>query len=228
MICLQTGPFGVNTYIVKLTGSAVFIVDPAACDFCHDGSKIVDYLKENNLNPVAMIFTHGHFDHVAGINNLKKEYPELPVLIHRNDSEMLDPQKNSSQIDTLKMMGFEDFIPTVSNLWPVDIYLEDGATLDSLLGAYITDTACLSELSRWKVIHTPGHTPGCVCLYNSSRKILISGDTVFYRSYGRTDLPGGDERQIMLSLKNIYNYIPLDVKVYPGHDYYGFDLKDNV
>lgn len=85
-----------------------------------------------------------------------------------------------------------------------------------------------ASLVQWKVLHTPGHTKGCVCFYNESEKILLSGDTVFYHSWGRTDLEGGDEGQMMKSLVYIKNNVVPDAKVYPGHDYNGFMLAEGL
>ena len=83
-----------------------------------------------------------------------------------------------------------------------------------------------SALSDWKIMHTPGHTEGGICLLNKKDKILISGDTLFYHSWGRTDLPGGNEREIQKSLSAILYEIEGDVRIYPGHDRFGFTKED--
>lgn len=84
-----------------------------------------------------------------------------------------------------------------------------------------------SALSSWKIIHTPGHSPGSCCLYSEKENSLISGDTMFYHSWGRTDLAGGNEAQLQKSLAMLCKTIPPETKVYPGHDTYGFRLGDN-
>ena len=131
-------------------------------------------------------------------------------------------------------MGFGDFFTAVSDLPHPDGTLEDGRTLLDAYTAAFKDNlpAFMSgvsdvgeELSRWTVIHTPGHTMGSVCFYNSINKILISGDTLFYGSWGRTDL-GGDEGAIQKSLRMLKETIAPDTLVYPGHDYAGFKLSD--
>ena len=127
-------------------------------------------------------------------------------------------------------MGFSDFAESVSNLCDCDGFLEDEKSLfecldecksSSLKG--LTEDVC-DCLKEWKVIFTPGHTMGSVCLYNEKDKILISGDTLFYGSWGRTDL-GGSEEMIMKSLKKIQAKVDGKALVYPGHDYYGFALS---
>ena len=126
----------------------------------------------------------------------------------------------------------------LSELPEPDFLLKDGDTLDSVFkaecvaGAFTGDEvpdfeAVLNSLSHWRVISTPGHTKGSVCFYNESEKALISGDTVFYQSYGRTDLPGGSESQMQKSLAKIFETLPKDVLVYPGHGAYGFELGSN-
>lgn len=220
---LHTGPLGVNTYIVSLGGPYVFIIDSAACKFCDDETVVTDYLSSNNLVPVAIVQTHGHFDHVAGLTALHSAYPDIPILIHKDDSAMIGKDSARIQSYCLGEMGFDAFVPAVSNLPEANFFLEDGKTLfDSLQNQKVPDT-----LSDWLVIHTPGHTQGSVCLYNESQKILISGDTVFYHSWGRTDLFGGSETQIRKSILKLQKIINPNTLVYPGHDKVGFPFAEN-
>jgi len=225
---IQTGPFSVNSYIVKLSGSAVFITDPAGCKYCGDETKIIDYLNNNNLCPIAIILTHGHFDHISGLSILKSYYPNIPILINKNDSLMIGPTAVDQQGNALAAMGFTDFIPSISNLPSADDFLTDKLTLDKLSVFDKVDTEVKNALNNWIVLHTPGHTPGGICLYNEKEKYLITGDTIFYQSYGRTDLPGGNQGILMHSLNKIYSTIPHDVSVFPGHDYYGFTIDNNL
>jgi len=216
---IHTGPFGVNTLIVSIGGSDVFIVDPASCDFSGDRTAVTVYLAASGLVPKAVVLTHGHFDHVAGISFLKECYPGLPVLIHRDDASLIGKNSGVLQSRGLSYMGFEEFLPFVSNLPEPTAFLEDNALL--------SDYFSCSGSGDWRIIHTPGHTKGSCCLFNSKENILISGDCVFYRSFGRTDLPGGSDFEMRQSLLRLRNEIPANALVYPGHDRTGFCFSEN-
>lgn len=228
---LQTGPLGVNTYIVKLCGPFVFVVDSAACALCGDEHKVTGYLASHNLTPVAVVQTHGHFDHVAGLPQMCASYKNIPVLIHKNDAQMIGPDSARIQSLCLGGMGLEEILPAVSNLPSATGFLEDGKSLAYILAhsaeySVLADDVC-AALSEWTVIHTPGHTPGSVCLYNKKEKLLISGDTVFFHSWGRTDLFGGSESTMHASLSRLAHTVEPDARVYPGHETAGFLFGDN-
>lgn len=230
---IHTGPLQVNTFIVSAGGSDVFIVDPAACSFSNDADKIISFLSERSLNPVAIVLTHGHFDHVCGLKNLKEHFENLPVLIHQKDAGFIGADSEIFQSEILIPMGGQQFVPCVTNLPEPDAFLRNGKTLLECIqnpcSASVKKTIpeeTKKLLSAWTVLHTPGHSEGSVCLYNESERSLISGDTLFYHSYGRTDLKGGSETEIWKSIKFIKHEIPENTKVYPGHDYEGFLLQD--
>ena len=227
---LSTGPFQINTWIVPLTQQKVLVIDPAACSLTNDQNKISDYLLKNNLEPIAILLTHGHFDHITGTKILKEKYPEIPLICHKNDSQMAGAHASQTQSEALSMMGLEVLCNALSNLPDPDIIIENDTTLYSLLQDFLKDNSdeLISQLKDWEVICTPGHTPGSVCFYNKKEKILFSGDTIFYHSYGRTDLPGGNQKTIEQSLKKIYSSLPENTLVYPGHDYSVFPLGDNL
>lgn len=227
IIVLQTGPLAVNTCIVNLDGKNVFVLDPADCDFSGDRFLVRDYLEKNGLNPVALIFSHGHFDHVSGLKDLKSFYPDAKVLIHKNDKDFIGKESLKIQGMSLDLMGFDEFLPWVTNLPESDGFLEDGQTLGQIHCLKNLSPSTLVALNKWKIIHTPGHTPGCICLYNKEDKTLLAGDTIFYHSWGRTDLPLGSESTIQQSLEKIYRTLPPETKVYPGHERFGFCLSEN-
>lgn len=238
---LQTGPLEVNTYIVPLAGQAVLIVDPAACSYSGDEKSIVEYLDEHDLVPIGVLLTHGHFDHVCGLKPLRAAYPKIPVAINKGDADCIGENSAFTQGNSLDELEFDredELHENLANLPAADFLVEDGDTLDKffapeyVLSAFTGDKApdveaCLNELSHWKILHTSGHSAGSVCYYNASQGVLISGDTVFYQSYGRTDLRGGSEAEIKESLVRLFEELPSETLVYPGHGTYGFELSVN-
>lgn len=236
---LKTGPLEVNTYIVPLAGQAVLIVDPAACVFSGDEKSIVNYLDERDLLPVGVLLTHGHFDHVCGLKELRKSFAQIPIAIHKGDAECLGPNSARAHEANLGDLGFDenDLLESLTDLPNAEFFLEEGDTLDKffsaeyIIAAFTGDRppdveAALNALSHWKVLHTPGHSQGSICFYNSNDGLLLSGDTIFYQAYGRTDLRGGSEAQIKKSLVRIFEELPNETQVFPGHGIFGFALKE--
>ncbi|MBP5174868.1 MAG: MBL fold metallo-hydrolase [Treponema sp.] len=228
---IPTGPFQVNTLIVSLSGSDVFIVDPAACSFSEDEEAISSILAEERLNPVAFVLTHGHFDHVCGLSHLKKLYPEVPVLIHEADKAWIGKDGLELQKRSLSVCGVPVLLKSVEDMPEADGFILDGK---SLFDSEPVKSACESgkipgqsadELKKWEIASTPGHSKGSVCLYNAGSNELIVGDTIFYDGTGRTDLPFGDGKEIRRSIKMIYERFPKDAKTYPGHEGSGFKLE---
>ncbi len=202
--CIQTGVLGVNTYIVPCDESIesekkFFVVDPGG-----DAILISDKIKERNGVLDAIILTHGHFDHVGAVARLKDLYPDAKVCIHKSDSNCIGKMGYDTHRALFAKIGFnaDDFF-SHSSMPEADILLEDGATLPFS--------------PQWKVIHTPGHTEGSVCLYNESQSVLLSGDTLFRMGYGRTDLPGGSFSTLKKSLEKLF-LLPKSVMVCPGHE----------
>jgi len=139
------------------------------------------------LKPIYVINTHGHGDHIGANSKMK-----LPILIHASDAQyLMNPLKNMSA-----MVGAPVSSPPASRL------LEDGETIE------------VGELTL-EVMHTPGHTPGSICL--KCGEIIFTGDTLFAEGYGRTDLPGGVEYKLIKSVRERLFTLPDETKVYPGH-----------
>lgn len=210
--CIQTGMFKVNTYIVPIDNEKCFIVDPASCSFCGDTDSFISFLKKTSLTPVAIVLTHGHFDHVSGLKFLREKFPNIEIYIHKDDACFIGKNSVETQKNEVEGLGIEGFLSTVSELPEATETLFDNKVL----------------FNDWTVLHTPGHTKGSCCFYNRKEGVLLSGDTLFYRNYGRTDLIGGSEIEMIQSLACIKEKIPGSVLVYPGHDYFGFELKDGI
>ena len=201
-----------NTLVVPLAEKACFVVDPAACKYSGDQNKIIDYLHDKKFDCKAIILTHSHFDHITGIAQLKQAFPKAKIAIHKEEmAELINPPGPMGEA-VIRFFGSLELIDAVADQPPADIALFEGATLDCVTGPGF-------GAENWKVISTPGHTPGSICLYNEKEKALISGDTLFaYGGYGRTDMAGGNQAQIVHSLAMLREKIPSGTHVYPGHD----------
>lgn len=196
---IVTGVLEENCYIVYDESGVCVIVDPG-----DDSETIADHIAENDLDPKAILLTHGHFDHTGAVVALKERYEDLPVYIHYDDRKLLtDPDQQ----------GAFDF--GVNDEFEADKFIEDG------------DTLCFGDL-KIKVLHTPGHTKGSCCFI--CENTMFSGDTLFRGSIGRVDLPGGSESAMMKTLKNVIAALPEELEVYPGHGEFttiGEELAEN-
>lgn len=185
-------PFQENTYILYDETGECVIVD-AGCYSTEERESIDSFIQSNGLKPTKLLNTHGHIDHIAGIEHLSKKY-EIELYIHPDD---VDNIHRSASMGA--MWNFNIDIPTCK----VN-FIDDGDTI----------TFGSSSLA---VIALPGHTKGGVGFYNDTQKIVMVGDTLFRGSIGRTDLPGGNYETIMGSI--IKKLLPLgdEVRYYSGH-----------
>ena len=210
---IRTGAFDVNTLIVPVAEKKCFVVDPAGCLLSGDESVVVDWIKKEKLVCTGIVLTHSHFDHITGIAPVKAAFPKAPVLIHEAEYDEMQNPPGPMGASVISFFGIQQYLPVISQQPSAEIPLKDNQTLECI------------EAPDWKVIHTPGHTPGSICLYNAKEGLLISGDTMFdYGGYGRTDMAGGDEALLVKSLSKIRKIIPQGTKVFPGHESFGFQL----
>ncbi|WP_312430294.1 MBL fold metallo-hydrolase [Lacrimispora sp.] len=183
------GQLGTNCYVIyRESLKKAVIVDPGA-----DGAYILDLCRELSLIPEAILLTHGHFDHILAVKDIKEAFPDVKIYAGKQEKEMLaEPSVNLSSSFGMAYTVYADG------------YEEDGALL------------ILAGMT-FKVLFTPGHTKGSVCYLIESENILISGDTLFLESLGRTDFPTGSQSQILSSIKERLFVLPDDTLVYPGH-----------
>ena len=212
----QTGLLSVNTLIVPVCDNKVFIVDPAACSISGDSFSFLNFLKTNNLECIGIVLTHSHFDHITGLFELKELFPNAKIAIHKDESSEIQAGLGPMNQSILQNFGMSSLIPFFNQFVNPDILLQDKNNLSVF--AQSPDEKLSSELKKWIVIHTPGHSPGSICLYNEEKRVLISGDTLFYGTCGRTDMYGGNQRTIESNLAKLDKIIPNGTKVYPGHD----------
>jgi len=183
---LVVGPFASNCYIVgSQSNKEGMIIDPG-----DEAKKILRKVKDLELDIKFIVLTHGHIDHTGALKEVK-EATGAEVIIHADDAESLKNQ--------LLAIAFGLSYPTAP---PPDRLLEDGGSIN------------IGDL-HFEVVHTPGHTPGGVCLLGQG--VVFSGDTLFNYGIGRADLPGGNYQQLLNSIQTKLLVLPDNTVVYPGH-----------
>lgn len=186
----QLGMVRTNCYLIHNDETKeVIIVDPA------DNAKIIEQMiKEKNLSVQAILLTHGHFDHILAANELHDTY-HVPIMAHENEKQILeDPSLNLS-------IGMGEEPCTVK----ADYFFKDNEIIELLH-------------TKVKVLHTPGHTAGGVCYLFLKEKMMLSGDTLFEESVGRTDFPTGSMSTLVHSIKEKLMVLEDEITVYPGHE----------
>ena len=185
---LVVGMVETNCYIAwNPACSEAVIVDPGS-----EAPRIEDAIKQLSVSPKAILLTHGHFDHVMAMDELREKF-KIPVCAFESEADVLaDPEINLSA----QFQG--------GRSWKADVLLKDGQIFESAGFSF-------------QVMHTPGHTAGSCCYYEKAEKVLFSGDTLFEGSYGRIDFPTGSGRQMVHSVASVLFDLPDDTAVYPGH-----------
>ena len=179
------GPVSTNCYILyRQGGREAVVVDPA-----DNGGYIANQCKELGVIPSAVVLTHGHIDQIMAVQDLKRTFRAEIYGSAREEELFSDSSLNLSRDWMGRVVSFH-----------ADVTLRDGQEME-LLGM------------KWKALETPGHTAGSMCYYIEKEGILLSGDTLFCESYGRTDLPTGSSVQIADSIRNKLFLLPDDTMV---------------
>lgn len=186
MDIIVVGPYDVNCFLLSNSKKKTLIIDPG-----EDSAKIAARIEKRGLEVEAYLLTHGHMDHISALADLSETYP-APIMMHASDLAW----------------AFTD-----ANQTPPYYYVPRRPRAQ--IGTFADGDRPLADWD-FDVVHTPGHTPGCVCFHFPDENLLISGDTLFRGSVGRTDLPGGSPRVLGDSLKRLKK-LPAHTKVYPGH-----------
>jgi glyoxylase-like metal-dependent hydrolase (beta-lactamase superfamily II) len=184
---LELGPYASNCYLVWGESSKEgIIIDPGA-----EADKILQRVKDLGLEVKFIVLTHAHIDHVGALKEVK-EATDAEVVIHADDAGSLQTGHSLNPA----------FGPSLQPPPPPDRLLKDGASID--VGGL-----------RFSVLHTPGHTPGGICLLGEG--VVFTGDTLFYSSIGRFDMPGGSGSQLINGIHTKLMVLPDNTAVYPGH-----------
>ena len=187
---IPLGPLQTNCYILWNTKNECLVVDPGG-----EGEKLIQWLENHSLTPLAILLTHAHFDHIGAVDQVRDNY-SIPVYIHEKEAKwLLDPALNGSQ---LFMMG--DLI----RLKPADYILTNEKHLS--IGDF-----------QLELFETPGHSPGSISYYVQESGIVLAGDTLFMGSIGRSDLPGGNHKELLASIHEKLLTLPESTTVLPGH-----------
>ena len=201
IVNIPTGMLQANTYLVcDETSRLGFIVDLGGYS-----RELKNIIEKNDIQIQYIVLTHGHGDHIGGVQEHLKDFPDAKVVCSRAEEKMLlDPELNEAHHFGSEKVSFKP-----------DILVDDG------------DTLTVGNMTM-KFIMTPGHTEGGMCILIDD--VLFSGDTLFCRSIGRTDLAGGDFRTIMESIKKKLFLLPDETQVLPGHmgpTTIGFEKENN-
>lgn len=183
------GPVQTNCYfIINDETKELIIIDPGASPL-----QLAERVEQDGCKPVAILLTHGHFDHATAAEELAKIF-DIKIYAFEAEKEVLE----DANLNVSWMIG-------ENKVFHADIFLKDEQELD-LAGFHI------------RVLHTPGHTKGGCCYYLPYENVVFSGDTLFCTSVGRSDLPGGSESQLIRSIREKLMTMPDRTTVYPGHN----------
>lgn len=185
-------PIQENTYVIYNETGECCIVDPG-CYFGNERNELKEFIQESGLSPKYLLNTHCHLDHVFGNKFIHATYGLIPH-VHEKEVPVLN---RAAEAGVMWGMPFDNYQGDL-------IFLREG------------DTIRLGE-DAFKILFTPGHSPGSIAFYCEAQKFILGGDVLFRRSIGRTDLPGGDFDTLINSIRQQLFTLPDDVTVYSGH-----------
>jgi len=181
------GELQANCYLIEQDGKAI-IIDPA-----DDANFLLEEIQRKNLELVALLATHGHFDHCMAAGEIQMSF-DVPFSIHKKDQFLIDRLENTAE----HFLGHKQIIIPPKNI------------------TYISSDMLHATSYMLHVINSPGHTPGGVCFYFPEEKCIFTGDTLFAGAIGRTDLSYSSKKDLWSSLKTILA-LPEETTIYPGH-----------
>jgi glyoxylase-like metal-dependent hydrolase (beta-lactamase superfamily II) len=191
-------PVNISTFVLGNYQTNCHVVtcedDCWVVDCGYEPEKLIEFLLVNNLSPSAILLTHCHADHIAGLDQLRSKIGNIQMFCHKAEAEW-------NQTPMLNLSGMAGMPVTAA---PVQGYLDEHSTLS--LGS-----------SVWRILHTPGHSPGSICFVHDESEQAIVGDTLFAGSIGRHDFPTSSVNDLRHSISEVLMNLPDSMKIYPGH-----------
>ncbi len=194
------GPIRTCCYLYSEDDSHLYIIDPG-----DDAQTILEAIDHTGLEPTGVLITHTHFDHILASGYICRDYPGISVYVHSKEVPYMGTEGRIYQTRNIQTA-----VPQLA------AHAEEGLKLlpEVTTPLYHQDTIPYTSLA---VIHTPGHSEGSVGYYSRTKKLLFAGDTIFFESVGRTDFPGGSQKDLIHSIRSRLFTLPDETTVYPGH-----------